>query len=113
MPEVDRAALRDIGNVYLPQIRDALNPTTNLVANTSNDQSVFAETQPDGWGVIYAETAKSWGSARQALHKILVESVTNTDQSAQAVLRMAHNYTLAEEHASGLLNDIARRLEGL
>jgi hypothetical protein len=111
MPEVDRAALRDIGNVYLPQIRDALNLTINPVGNTSNDQAVFAESRPEGWGVIYAETAKAWGTARGALHQILVQSAANTDQSAQAVLRMAQNYAKSEAYASGLLNDIARRLE--
>lgn len=111
MPTVDRAALRDIATVYLPQIRDALNQANGPVANTSNDQAAFAETRPAGWGVVYAETAKTWSDARQALTQILVASAGNTDQSAQAVLRMSQNYAAAEAHGSELLNNIARRLE--
>lgn len=113
MPTVDRKALRDIGTDYLPQIRDALNKANGPVADTSNDEAVFTETRPDGWGAIYAESAKSWNEARKALHQILRDSATNTDQSAQVVLRIAQNYTEAEDRASGLLNNIARRLEGM
>jgi hypothetical protein len=111
MPTVDRAALRDIANDYLPQIRDALNEANRSVGDASKDQAAFAETRPAGWGVIYAETAEAWGEARTALHQIIAAAAGNTDRSAQVVLRMAQNYQAAEDHASGLLNNIGRRLD--
>jgi hypothetical protein len=111
MPTVNRAAIEEIATHWLPKIRDAMKSARGVAADGSNDQATFAETQPAGCMAIYAETAEAWSGARSGLERVLKESVDNTDRSAQTVLRMAQNYAASEARASGLLNDIARRLD--
>ena len=113
MPTVDRAAIEDIGNVWLPKIRDAMGGAHGLAADGSNDQATFKETRPAGCMAIYAEIAEAWSGARSGLERVLKESVANTEASRHVVLRMAQNYAASEARASGLLNDIGRRLEDI
>lgn len=111
MPTVDRTAIEDIAKIWLPKISDAITGARRVVSDGSNDRATFAETRPAGCMAIYAETAEAWAGARSGLERVLEESADRTDTSAQTVLRMAQNYAVSEARASGLLNDIARRLD--
>jgi hypothetical protein len=113
MPTVNRAAIEEVATTWLPEIRDAMKKARGLAAAGSNDRATFAETRPAGCMAIYAETAEAWSGARSGLERVLKESVDNTETSRHVVLRMAQNYAASEARASGLLNDIARRLDNV